>query len=104
MPRIAIIALLVAFGAPAAAGAQSIRVEPDPCPIPADIAPLVSEDVGTYELNPWADRLDDVLLFRDMPVGNGAFTLRLFADAATGDIYGFPTEPADCAEDLNWPE
>ncbi len=103
MPRIEIISLVLAFAA-STAGAQPITVEPVPCPIPADIAPLVSEDVGAYELNSWSDRLDGVLLFRNVPVANGALTLRIFPDPITGEIDGFPTAPADCIEAPNWLE
>ncbi len=104
MSRAIIATLVVVFAAPAPAAGETIRVAPASCPIPADITPYEGEDVSAYELNPWTDRLDDVLLFRDIPVAGGAFALRIFADPVTGDIYGFPTEPADCETDPDWPQ
>ncbi len=104
MSRAAIAIFAIVCAAPFGAVGQPIRVAPDPCPVPTDIAPFVNEDVGTYELNSWDDRLDDVLLFRNVPVADGALTLRIFPDPITGEIDGFPTEPADCGSDPYSPE
>lgn len=106
MPRTALITLLIslciAAGASTVAAAETIRIAPDPCPAPADIAPLVSDDVGTYDLNPWAGRFADELLFRDIPVAGGAAVLRLFIDPVTGDILDEPRAPDACADDPGW--
>lgn len=104
MPRAAIIAMLISLVAAPGAAAKSIRVTPDPCPIPADIAPLVSEDIGTYDLNPWTDRFENELLFRDIPVAGGAATMRLFVDPVTGEIVDPPLELTECAAEQGWPQ
>ncbi len=96
MSRARLIAITLAAFAPGLAAAETIRIEAERCPVNVDIAPLVSEDVGAFELNPWAGRFDDVLLRRDVPLrGNGLLFLRLYPDLATGEIFE-PVEPA-CA-------
>lgn len=104
MPRIPISLLLFLVGTLATANAEPIRISPDPCPIPADIAPLISDDVKAYELNDWTDRLDELLLFRDIPVAGGALALRVYPDPATGEVYEFATAPVSCQKDESVPQ
>ena len=67
--------------------AETVRVAPLRCPVAVDIAPLASDDVGTYELNPWGDHFDDAYLRRDVPLGVGGVVLRLYPDPATGEVF-----------------
>lgn len=104
MPRAVIITLVSSLAAATGALAQPIRIAPDPCPLPADIAPLVSEDVGADDLNPWADRFVDPYLFRDIPVAGGALIMRLYPDPVTGEIVEPLPEPLECADEPGWTE
>jgi|GEM_PF-5161497 len=99
MPRIPISLLSFLVGMLATANAEPIRIAPDPCPVPADIAPFVGDNVNADELNDWTDRLDDLLLFRDIPVAGGALALRIYPDPATGEVYEFANAPVFCQED-----
>ena len=49
-----------------------------------------------------ADRLTDVLIRRDVPLGPDGLFLRLYPDIATGEVFE-PDEP-DCAPDSSLPE
>ena len=102
MSRAAVIVSILAAFAPVLASAETIRIEAERCPVNVDIEPLVFDDVSAYELNPWGDRFDDVLIRRDVPLGPGGLFLRLYPDIATGEVFG-PAEP-DCAPDSSLPE
>ena len=87
MPRAALIAVILTVSASGLAAAETIRIEAEQCPVVVDIAPLSSEHVGAYELNPWADRFDDVLLRRDVSLGPSGLFLRLYPELATGEVF-----------------
>lgn len=102
MSRAALIAIVFFATAPGPAAGETIRIEAERCPVAVDIAPLVSPDIGADELNPWADRFDDILLRRDVPLGQGGLFLRLYPELATGEVFE-PIEP-DCALEMPLPE
>ena len=99
MSRFAAITLAILFCAPLGVAAEPIRVAPVECPIPADIAPLVSDDVSAYELNSCAGAFDDLFLYQNLSVAGGALVLRVFPDPDTGRVDDFPTAPDDCPSD-----
>ncbi len=96
MSRIALTAFILTATAFNTAGAEIIRIEAERRPVCVDIAPIQAVGVTADELNPWANRFDDILLRRDIPLGGEGLFLRVYPDLATGEVFE-PQEEA-CAD------
>lgn len=81
------------------AGAEVIRIGPDPCPVPADAEPYIPPpDVHAEDLSPWRD-LASLPVLVDIDLGHGRDSevfQRFEVDPETGDILGFSRRPAEC--------
>ncbi|MEQ8176715.1 MAG: hypothetical protein RIC52_11230 [Amphiplicatus sp.] len=87
------------------AGAEVIRIGPNPCPVPADAEPYIPPpDVRAEDLSPWRDLASlpvivDIDLDRERrrnrDLDSEVFQ-RFEVDPETGEILGFSRRPAEC--------
>lgn len=78
---------------------ETIRVGPDPCPVPADAEPYVApDDVHAEDLSPWRDLASAPVIF-DADLGrrrDGVLFQRFAIDPETGKIIGFSPRTDEC--------
>lgn len=99
----AVIAFSVAGALATADSARTVRVGPDPCPVPADAAPYVApDDIHAEDLSPWRDLASAPVIF-DADLGrrkDGVLFQRFAVDPETGKIIGFSPRTEACEPGL----
>lgn len=79
------------------AGAATLRVGPDSCPVPAEAEAYIppADAFADPDADSWVE--DSVVIYRDVPLGEKGLFGRLDLDPQSGLPYGVETAPPHCA-------